>query len=257
MIDDERRGVVGWIRSVIGGVASLTMLGFLCITAWDADGSRALAICCAIVVSVSLGGVHSRRLVWQVSARSSALAFAVIGSALWLTSRDLAWAWLSAALPTVVLLAAGGRGLSTRAALAEFSPIGYRRSFLAAAIVQIAGGLVLGLFAIAGLGFAWEDRSTRDLEIALVLGSVAAAGMLGAYAVLRMRAWGVLLSGATCAVTLSFSLWAGLRPMAELASDPDGAIFAATAVVFSLFPLLVVLPVLASWIRPVRVPLPD
>jgi hypothetical protein len=92
--------------------------------------------------------------------------------------------------------------LHTDEAKAEFSPVAYRRTFLAGAVAAVMAGMVVLLFAAEQL--IWR-QSGHGLALA-VFGSAFLASAVG---VVRMRSWGVLLGALTALVALGAAVFAG------------------------------------------------
>jgi hypothetical protein len=122
--------------------------------------------------------------------------------------------------------------LHTPEARAEFSPIAYRRWFLAGAVSAVMEGIVLGAGGLAEL-------ASGGIQSAVALVGVGAMFIASAVAVVRMRAWGVLLGAATSAGMLGAA-----------AVSHDGAL--ATVCALGALPgLLLAAPVVTAQLRPV------
>jgi hypothetical protein len=140
---------------------------------------------------------------------------------------------------TVLMTASSGgalwlarTNLHTDHAKREFAPIAYRRWFLAGAVASSTAGLVAT--AAAAGQFLWGDLST-----ALPLAALAAALFSVTLGVVRMRSWGVLLGGATSAITMAAVILSG-----------GGETSIACAMLAVLPALLLVGPILASRVLP-------
>ena len=92
--------------------------------------------------------------------------------------------------------------LHTAEAKASFSPVAYRRLFLAGSVAATTAGSVAGLFAVEALRWG-------EVGAGLPLIALAAALLASAVGVVRMRAWGVLLAIVTSAATLAVGVLSG------------------------------------------------
>ena len=91
--------------------------------------------------------------------------------------------------------------LHTEAARKEFSPVAYRRVFLAGAV---ASAMVATAVAISAAALMPEG-----VGLGVGLAALAAALFASVIGVVRMRAWGVLLGGVTSVVALVAALFSG------------------------------------------------
>jgi hypothetical protein len=121
--------------------------------------------------------------------------------------------------------------LDTDAAKAEFSPVGYRRVFLAGAVASVMTSASVALFASEQLGWGQVGHG-------LALAALATALLASAVGVVRMRGWGVLLGMATSVVVLAVAALSGNAFIAlalALAAIP-GAVLASPLVAARLRP---------------------
>jgi hypothetical protein len=116
--------------------------------------------------------------------------------------------------------------LHTDHAKATFSPVRFRRTFLAGATASTSTGLMTGVIACA-------DIHNGHVGAGLALGTLAASLLGSAFGILRMRGWSVLLATATSALTLI---------VAALMHDAAGLALATTAIPG----MLLGLPIVAS-----------
>lgn len=93
-------------------------------------------------------------------------------------------------------------GLHTGAAKAEFSPVAYRRVFLAGAVASAMTATVVAMFAAEQL--LWQEHGHG-----VALAAFAAALVGSSVGVIRMRAWGVLLGMVTSVAALGAAFFAG------------------------------------------------
>jgi hypothetical protein len=91
--------------------------------------------------------------------------------------------------------------LHSDAAKAEFSPVAYRRVFLAGAVAAVMTSAVVAMFAAAQL--MWRAHGHG-----LALAAFAATLLATAVGVVRMRAWGVLLGMVTSVAAFGAALFA-------------------------------------------------
>ncbi len=133
---------------------------------------------------------------------------------------------------TAAALVLGRSNLHEPWAKADFSPVAYRRLFLAGAVAAVTEALAAGLLAIDE--FAWGWTQTGVLFAAL-----STAFLASGLGVLRMRAWGVLLGAASAAAMVGAAVVAH-----------DGAISSILAL-GALPGLPLVAPVIASRLRPI------
>ncbi|MGD0526974.1 MAG: hypothetical protein ABSE49_17650 [Polyangiaceae bacterium] len=91
--------------------------------------------------------------------------------------------------------------LHTEAARAEFSPVRYRRVFLAGAVASVMTSAVVALFAA-------EQLLWRAHGHGVALAAFAAMLLATAVGVVRMRAWGVLLGMVTSVAAFGAALFA-------------------------------------------------
>jgi hypothetical protein len=160
----------------------------------------------AALVGVGAVGIARRSVLSQVLARGVAwlvLTPMLMGLAdtLWhrghLDAHTVFFATTSAG---ALLLARPS--LHTEAARAEFSPVAYRRIFLAGGVASVMTAVVVGFFAAEQL--EWVNRGHG-----LALAALAAALLASAVGVIRMRAWGVLLGMVTSVVALAAAVFSG------------------------------------------------
>jgi hypothetical protein len=160
----------------------------------------------AAVVAAGAASLGRRSVLAQVFGRGIAwvvLTPMLLGSAesLWRGHLpDARTAFFLATSAGALLLARAG--LHTAEAKAEFSPVGYRRLFLAGSVAATTAGSVAGLFAVEALRWG-------EVGAALPLAALAAALLASAAGVVRMRAWGVLLAMVTSAATLAVGILSG------------------------------------------------
>jgi len=88
--------------------------------------------------------------------------------------------------------------LHTDEAKAAFAPKVFRRTLLAASTASAMTGIVTGIAAVEQLG--------RHTFVGVGLGTLALLLLASAIGVVRMRAWGILLGGATSLLTLLSAL---------------------------------------------------
>ncbi|HEY5241793.1 MAG TPA: hypothetical protein VIJ22_10020, partial [Polyangiaceae bacterium] len=115
--------------------------------------------------------------------------------------------------------------LHTDAAKAEFSPVGYRRTFLAGAVASVTTSVVAATFAAEQL--EWLHRGHG-----LALLALSAALLASAVGVVRMRSWGVLLGMVTSVAVLGAALFSGnaLTAMGLALAAIPGALLASPLV---------------------------
>ncbi len=115
--------------------------------------------------------------------------------------------------------------LHTDAAKAEFSPVGYRRVFLAGAVASVMTAAVVAMFAVEQL--AWHQHGHG-----LALAAFASALLASAVGVVRMRAWGVMLGIVTSVALLGAALFSGneLTAMGLALAAIPGALLASPLV---------------------------
>jgi hypothetical protein len=92
--------------------------------------------------------------------------------------------------------------LHTDAAKAEFSPVDYRRTFLAGSVASVMTSVVAAMFAAEQL--EWVNRGNG-----LALLALSGALLASAVGVVRMRSWGVLLGMVTSVGVLGAALFSG------------------------------------------------
>jgi hypothetical protein len=170
-------------------------------------------------------GLRSRGLPVQIAAR--AISWLVLVPALLLSFLRVvsdgqvpSWQATLLALGTTAALLLARPMLHTQAAHRSFAPIASRTWFLAGATTSAAVSVVAALAAVDSIAGPWFVASC-----CAVSGLYASA----AIGVLRMRAWGVLLGGATAA---------GLLAVALSRSDTDIAFYAIPGVLLTM-PLLI------------------
>jgi hypothetical protein len=160
----------------------------------------------AAVVGVGAAGFARRSVLAQVLARG--IAWVVLAPML----ANLADSLGRGRLPDAhtVFFAATSAGalllarptLHTDAAKAEFSPVGYRRTFLAGAVASVMTSVVAATYAFEQL--EWVNRGHG-----LALFALGAALLASAVGVVRMRSWGVLLGMVTSVAVLGAALFSG------------------------------------------------
>jgi hypothetical protein len=160
----------------------------------------------AALVGVGAVGFARRSVLAQVFARGIAwvvLAPMVVGVADSLSHGRLPDAHtLFFATTSAGALLLARSTLHTDAAKAEFSPVGYRRVFLAGAVASVMTGVVAALFAAEQL--EWHGRGHG-----LALLAMTSALFASALGVVRMRSWGVLLGMVTAVVALGAAIFSG------------------------------------------------
>lgn len=236
-------------RRALALLAALGPVGY-----WARESARASSIASAeflflVLAVVALVGLQLSRLGAQVAGRAAALGFFGLGAVGFAATREGEAAFVAGA--GLSLLAVGSGPLRSPAALEQFAPIGWRRTFLWASTLQLVGA-----YALATIGIEWLSGPSEGSRVtpALMIG-LAGALALGVAGVLRMRAWGVLLSLASAigaAVVAGLASFAATRAVLGLRFFDDmgfaSIVFGAAAVL----PLGMALPVVASWVRPVR-----
>ena len=165
----------------------------------------------AVVVGAAAVGLSRRSVLAQVFARGigwGVLIPMVLATAESLWSRHLPDARSAFFLTTsAAALLLARPALHTAEARAEFSPVGYRRVFLAGSVAAVTVGSTVGLFAAEAL--RWGET-----RIAFALSALAASLLASAAGVVRMRAWGVLLAMVTSAAALAVGLLSGSEVVA-------------------------------------------
>jgi hypothetical protein len=189
--------------------------------AWDW-----LVLVFAGVIGVGAAAIGRRSVKAQVLGRGVAWVVLApmllsLAESFWhLRLPDLITAYLGATSAGALLLARPA--LHTPQAQAEFAPVRYRRVFLAGAVASSMGATAATLFAAEALRWG-------QIGLGVLLGAFAAALGGAAVGVVRMRAWGVLLSMATAVVTLGAALLSHDEVVAlalALASIPGGLLVA-------------------------------
>jgi hypothetical protein len=175
-----------------------------------------------------LAQVISRAVAWVVllPAATSLFAEATGGG------RGVDWQALLLTASTGGALWLARPNLHADPAKREFAPIAYRRWFLAGAVAASTAA-ILATAAAAGQ-LIWGSLAT-----AFPLAALAAALFSVTLGVVRMRSWGVLLGGATSAVTMAAVILSG-----------GGETSIACATLAVLPALLLVGPILASRVLP-------
>jgi len=163
---------------------------------WELAGMAALTATASLGLLRRgvLAQVLSRGVAWLVCMPAMA---GLLGDALQGHGPDAAVAGFAASTGLSLLLS--WPNLHTPQARGEFSPVAYRRTFLAGAVASATGGTLAALGALGNL--IWGSRG-QGVELAM-LAAVMLATTLG---VVRMRAWGVLLGLATAVAMLGEAL---------------------------------------------------
>ncbi len=217
-------------RTWLASAAALASGGLLASYGWSnlpiTQGLTAAAVGATALL------VHARRSGAQLLCRGLWLSAALLATmTLGLSQGSPVWALLGIAAPATALLAMGRTGLDPDGG---FRPAAHRWRLLAA----------LGLTAGASASLAFFGLALAEVFGLSVLGplplAVALAG--GAYAMFRMRTWGLLLLAGSHAVLLGLALIGLLLPF--LPGVVDG-FFAAT----SAAALVAVAPLLAAAAR--------
>jgi hypothetical protein len=236
---------VGTARRVLASAslaASAAGIGSLALEGGQLSSPAVLVV--AGVVGTAAVGLARRSLLHQVLSRGVAwvvLTPTLFGLAESISRQRLPDAhvlFFGATSAAALLLARPA--LHTAAARAEFSPVGYRRIFLAGAVASIMMASVLAFFALQILLRGAFFYGLTALALALMAST--AALVAAAVGVLRMRAWGVLLGGLTSVVALGGAFF-------------TGDVFVAPALVLLAIPGLVLAsPLLLARLLP---PVPD
>jgi hypothetical protein len=141
--------------------------------------------------------VFSQAVAWLLFAATAIAAVAAV-----VLGHTFSGPLTGIALASGAALAFARPALSTKQARAEFAPVAYRRWFLASTTVSVAAAAVAGLagLAIWSWDHHWESSAIGAFALSVSL-------LASAVGVLRMRAWGVLLSGATALLAIGTALF--------------------------------------------------
>jgi hypothetical protein len=176
-------------RRLLAGAA---MTAAAVAVAFEARWERTILVFAAVLAAGAIGFVR-RGVLSQVVGRGIAwLSLLPVGTQVVATLLgghlpEAPAVLYSAAMSSALLLARPA--LHTDEAKAQFSPVGYRRTFLAGAVAAVAVGVVFALYAIVPI--VDGDMAQPPL---LAVSAMAAANLAAAVGVVRMRAWGVLLA---------------------------------------------------------------
>jgi len=190
----------------------------------------------AALTGVAAVGLARRSVMTQVLSRGMAwvallpTAAGTVASLMDGRRPDLSAVVLAASSGAALLL--GRHALHTAEAKREFSPVAYRRWFLAGSVSAVTAGLVAALGAAGD--FLWGSARSG-----LGFTALAAVLLMTAVGVVRMRAWGVLLGAATSVVMLGCAMM--------LSSSEISAMACALA---ALPGLLLAAPLVAARLRP-------
>jgi hypothetical protein len=244
-------------RRVLTAVAGLGLSLYWARELWRSEGGSTFPwteTALFAVAVIALLGLQSGRLGAQIAGRAAALGYLVMGAIGAIATRSPEAAFV-AACAGGSLLAVGRGPLRSPSALAQFSPIGYRRTFLVASVLQ-----VVGAYALAFIGLAWLAGPMRaedgafGLTPVLMLG-FSAALLASVFGVLRMRAWGVLaaLASAVGATTLAvLSAFETTRLALGLVFFDDMGLISWLWAAAAVLPLGMAVPVVLSRVWPVR-----
>ena len=224
------------VLAVASLAASAAGLGSLAFDGGHLSSPAVLVV--AAVVGAAAVGLGRRSVIEQVLSRGIAW-FVLTPMLLGLTESLVHWHLpdghvLFFASTSAAALLLARPALHTEAARAEFSPVGYRRIFLAGAVASTMTASALAFF---GLPRLWE-LTLEPMGSAVALLASAAALFASAMGVLRMRAWGVLLGALTSVVALGAALFSGSSPLAVL------------LVLVAIPGLVLAFPLLAARLRP-------
>jgi len=198
-------GEISLRRKAVAGAAMLGAAGMMAWQAFQPYRIEWVPIGFAGILAASAVGITRRSLAAQILSRGAAWI------TLFPTAIMVLFQLLRGHLPgldvsafagtTAVALLAASPMLRTKEALAAFAPKAYRRILLAGSTATVATAYLTG-------GIALESFSASKLMFApfvvLTLSLLASA-----LAVVRMRAWGVLLGAATSIILLVSALFVG------------------------------------------------
>jgi hypothetical protein len=189
----------------------------------------------AAMAGVAAVGLARRSVMPQILARGMAWvvllpsAAGTLGSLYYGHLPELSTAVVAASSGAALLL--GRAALNTPDAKREFSPIAYRRWFLAGAVSAVTAALVAAFGATGELIWGSARSGLGFTALAVVL-------LATAVGVVRMRAWGVLLGAASSLAMLG---------MAALSLNE----FTTVASLFAALPgMILVSPLLVARLRP-------
>jgi hypothetical protein len=216
------------------GVGSLAFEGHLLYSA--------APLLAAGVIGVAAVGLARRSVLTQVLSRG--IGWLVLSPMLVGLAESLWHGRLPDAYTTFLATASGAALLLARPALhtegarAEFSPVAYRRLFLAGAVASAMTAAAAALFSFGQL--AWGESLRSGLALA-VFSAALLASLVG---VVRMRAWGVLLGIASSV---------GVMVAAILARSEEVGIGLA---LMAIPGLLLASPLVVARLRPPPLPAP-
>ncbi|MCW5836319.1 MAG: hypothetical protein KIS78_28220, partial [Labilithrix sp.] len=218
-------------RKVLAGAAMIGAAGAIVPHAFHRYyPTEWLLVAFAGVLAIAGVGITRTSLVAQVLSRGAAwvmLAPAALATAASVMNRgslDLNAAGFTAALSAALLLARPM--LHTRRARDEFAPKMFRRWFLGGSTASAAAGILAS-------GVALGTASIGSYAVGASFGALALSLFASAVAVVRMRAWGVLLGAVTSVSLIVSGLFLGRTEATAL------ALLAAPALLMHTLPVLI------------------
>lgn len=218
-------------RKLLAGAAMIGAAGAIVPHAFHRySPTEWLLVTFAGVVALAGVGITRTSLVAQVLSRGAAwvmlapAALATASSVMHRGSFNVEAAGFTAALSAALLLARPL--LHTREAKEEFAPRMFRRWFLGGSTATAAAGIVAS-------GVALAMVSIGSHAVGASFGALALSLFASAVAVVRMRAWGVLLGAVTSVSLIVSGLFLGRAEATSL------ALLAAPALLLHTFPVLI------------------
>ena len=187
------------------GAALASMLGAAGCVAWESIHFfriEWLGVAWAAMLAAGGLGITSKHLTLQTLSRGMAwlmaLPFGIVFTVSLFKGYHHDWSVPAMFLTTASALFFSSPALHTKSAVAQFHPFRFRRTLLAGSTATAATAFLTG-------GLALEQLGHRSIASGLGFGFLTAVLLAISTAVVRMRAWGILLGTATSAILLAIS----------------------------------------------------